>query len=271
MTVIKKRGKANPKVTVEDAMPTLTEIIQSPVNLPSNLILQLKKVPKTLNEASFSEGDILAYDPNITTPNAYDPVDSLSVTYSYVDSSTAKKSEKKPDKPVVDEWCWWCCHKYSTKTLGMPIRKNTDGSYQCIGNFCSPECICAYIMDSGHRYGDRWKELELLHEMLKVTDRINPAPKRELLNVFGGELSINEFRGNTKWNLIYPPMVSLKMQMDDTPVEKNDEENPMFSNSSNTLKISNLNLDTIDEIVPRKKQTKVASVNGSLDRFWGSD
>ena len=74
-------------------------------------------------------------------------------------------------------------------------------TYECVGHFCSPECTCAYIMDSGSRYGERWKEYELLHEMIKVNTRINPAPRRELLSVFGGNLSIKEFRGNTKWSI----------------------------------------------------------------------
>ena len=65
-------------------------------------------------------------------------------------------------------------------------------------------------------------------------------------------------------------MVSLKMQMDDTPTEK--EGSPLFL-SSNTLKIGNLNLEHIDEIIPekRKKKGKTINVNGSLDRFWSTE
>ena len=75
----------------------------------------------------------------------------------------------------------------------MPVKKNTDSTYECVGRFCSPECTCAFIMDSGRRFGERWKQYELLHEMIEVNEKINPAPKRELLRVFGGDLSIEEF------------------------------------------------------------------------------
>ena len=69
--------------------------------------------------------------------------------------------------------CWWCCHDYSSKSLGLPISKNDDNCFETIGNFCSPECTCAYIMDSGSRYGERWKEYELLHEMIQVLSLIH--------------------------------------------------------------------------------------------------
>ena len=57
--------------------------------------------------------------------------------------------------------------------------------------------------------------------------------------------------------------------MDDTPTEK-DEHSPLFL-SSTSLKVGNLNLDNIDDIIPekRKKKGKAINTNGSLDRFWG--
>lgn len=263
---VKKRGKANAQIIIENALPTMTDIVVSPENLPSNLILHLKKISKTeFQEKSFTDADVLAYDPAITTPSAYDPIDVSSFSYVSTDVEPAGVEENT----TIQEWCWWCCHTYTNKALRIPISKSVDKPYECVGNFCSPECTCAYIMDSGSRYGDMWRQYELLHEMINVNKRIQPAPKRELLKVFGGPLSISEFRSSTKWNLVYPPMVSLSMKMDDTPQERNDEETLLFSNKTT---LGNINLDQIDEIVPEKKKrkNKVTKTTGSLDRFWGS-
>ena len=65
-------------------------------------------------------------------------------------------------------------------------------------------------------------------------------------------------------------MVSLKMQMDDTPVEI-ETPNKLHSNT-NGLNIGNFNLDKLDDVIPekkRKKKTKQQTITkGSLDRFW---
>jgi hypothetical protein len=270
---VKKRGKANAQIVIESALPTMTDIVVSPEKLPSNLILHLKKIAKLDYENNdFTDTTVLSYNPDISTPSAYDPVDVSS--FSYVINEKMDTENESENKEAIQSYCWWCCHTYNNKCLRIPINKHADKPYECVGQFCSPECTCAYIMDSGSRYGDMWRQYELLHEMLNINKRIQPAPKRELLNVFGGPLTISEFRGSTKWNLVYPPMVSLKMQMDDTPVEKNDEENLLFTNTSK-LNVGNINLETIDELIPEKKKTKksktTVKTTGSLDRFWGSD
>lgn len=272
---VKKRGKANQRVVIEAALPTLSETIRSPESLPSNLILALKKVEKTSDDELFTDKEILSYNPTLVVPSAYDPNEGG--RFSFVDAvggteeasaKTNDNSNKCPSKNKVDELCWWCCNKFEGKPYKMPVSKNCDGTYACVGHFCSPECACAYILDSGYRFGDKWKEYELLHEMLETNTSIKAAPKRELLNVFGGDLTIDEFRGKKKYNLVYPPMVSLKMQMDDIPNEK--EDDTLFSN--NAFKLANLNSEPNLEVqlTDLKKKKKEKPVNkGSLDRFWG--
>ena len=129
---------------------------------------------------------------------------------------------------------------------------------------------------SGDRYGDSWTQYELLHEMIQVNETIQPAPSRELLEEFGGDLTIEQFRNKTEFHLNYPPMVSLKLQMDDTPIisstNKNNENNLVFNNM-NSMKVDNLNWEDIDKFIPdkKKKDTSKINVNGSLDRFWTTE
>ena len=274
MQTVKKRGKSNQKFITQDALPKLSDAVLSAEALPSNLILHLKKIPdieyNIESSESFRTETILKYEPTLSTPTAYDPINGCC---SYVETSADITDIVTEGEEEGDKLCWWCCHSYNNKTLKLPIRKNSDGVYECVGNFCSPECTCAYIMDSGSRYGDKWKEYELLHQMIEVTNKIKPAPKRELLKVFGGTLDINQFKCNKTYTLIYPPMVSLKLQMDDTPSDNiNDDESSSFLTNSSNLKIGQLNLENVDAHIPDKNTVKKKGkiINGSLDRFWGN-
>jgi len=287
MQTIKKRGKASSVyVSSSDTSTSKVDAILSPESLPSNLILHLRKLPKTeidLNSENFMSDNILNYNPSLTTPEAYDPmiISDFKSDYSYVEGSSSvsmlesNKEEEDAESSVKlksDKLCWWCCHNYSNESIQLPIRKNSDGVFECVGTFCSPECTCAYIMDSGMRYGDKWSEYELLHELVGVNMRISPAPRREVLKAFGGNLDISEFRSNSKrWNIVFPPMVSLKTQMDDTPYEKNDDDsNSVFLMNSNINLNSKTNLLNELPINDKKKKSK-ALVNGSLDRFWSCE
>lgn len=282
---VKKRGKTNNinRITME-ACPSVNEVIISPDSLPSNLILHLKKLNLDNIDTEYLKSEtILEYNPTLTTPDAYDPIDNCKYRYlSETSCKTEKHIDKKTENTIctseIEKLCWWCCHSYNNETICLPIRKKCgekgENSYECVGTFCSPECTCAYILDSGSRYGDKWAEYELLHEMLNQTEKIKPAPKRELLRVFGGELTIADFRSNNKqYNMVYPPMVTLKMQMDDTPYDSNiSNDESKFLNSS-TLKLGSLNLDNIEGSIPDKVSSKKKNGNktiGNLDRFWGN-
>ena len=68
-------------------------------------------------------------------------------------------------------------------------------------------------------------------------------------------------------------MVSLKLQMDDTPSDNiNDDESSSFLTNSSNLKIGQLNLENVDAHIPDKNTVKKKGkiINGSLDRFWGN-
>ena len=63
-------------------------------------------------------------------------------------------------------------------------------------------------------------------------------------------------------------MVSLKLQMDDTPSDNiNDDESSSFLTNSSNLKIGQLNLENVDAHIPDKNTVKKKGkiINGSLD------
>lgn len=107
------------------------------------------------------------------------------------------KLTELPKKTSV--WCHWCCHSFKTPPLALPFMYK-DNTYYVEGNFCSWECMKSYNNDKNdslknHRYS-------LLTQMYKdVYKKIEPisfAPSKLDLKVFGGKLSIDEFRNNIK-------------------------------------------------------------------------
>ena len=98
--------------------------------------------------------------------------------------------------------CLWCCHAFTWTPCVLPISFDAyETMYACEGHFCSPECALAYL------YGEpnisdvnRWTRHALLADLYRSLygkrDLI-PAPPRATLRLFGGPLSIDQFREQT--------------------------------------------------------------------------
>ena len=104
--------------------------------------------------------------------------------------------------------CWWCCHPWDGPDVHLPTRyDDRTKKFTTVGHFCSFECAKAWGMDNG---GSRWGEmLEFLalyrkHAMGKYTPT-TCAPKRQTLKMFGGPLTIEEFRKNKNQIWVHTP------------------------------------------------------------------
>jgi hypothetical protein len=118
----------------------------------------------------------------------------------------------------TDVLCWWCCHKFEGMPIGLPEKYYLDTFY-LFGNFCSFNCGLSYNINMNDN--KLWERYSLLHFMYKkmfnMEIKISPAPTRELLNIFGGPLTIEEFRKKTEYlgsftksfRMILPPMTSI--------------------------------------------------------------
>ena len=168
--------------------------------------------------------------------------------------------------------CWHCCHSIPSHVFKLPIRKNSKKVFECIGNFCSPECVLSYIDSDGNSFGNSWNQIEFLYEMLEIETRIKPAPRKELLKKFGGELSIEKFRENSNWNIVLPPFVPLSVQLDVAP--NDDKQDNQFYNSlemnlEELIEKSDTKVEN-KEVPDNKKRKKKASKssNTTLDSFF---
>jgi hypothetical protein len=148
------------------------------------------------------------------------------------------------EKGKTGEWplstsvhCYWCSHRFDSPPVGLPIKyipssssSGGQGKFQTIGCFCSLQCACAYNFDSNRDSEDecmtRYGLLNALSAKLGCGRIVKPAPSRLALSMYGGHMSIDEFRsyGNgsrlsegVQRQIIIncPPMQSLTQQVED--------------------------------------------------------
>ena len=97
-------------------------------------------------------------------------------------------------------WCWWCCHPFEGSPLQLPYRHDDRrNTFTTTGNFCSWSCMKSYAID---KYGVNrggiicGNIIMMRRRMYNQSGHVKPAPCRFRLNVFGGDMTIEEFRKN---------------------------------------------------------------------------
>jgi hypothetical protein len=133
------------------------------------------------------------------------------------------ETRKLPDS--VDTSCFWCTECFEWQPTIIPERED-KGVYKVYGNFCSPECALAFLLEEIIDPHVRWERMALLHRMYSelYTDRIFPSPPRQSLKKFGGPMSVDQFRATAKAKQVrvdiqLPPLVSILGTMDTKPID----------------------------------------------------
>ncbi len=88
--------------------------------------------------------------------------------------------------------CWWCCHPFDWEPLHFPYAF-VSNVFHTTGYFCSWGCMKAYAIDRA-----KYNNCELITLMRKRMEgkvtHTKSAPMRQALQMFGGPLTIEEFR-----------------------------------------------------------------------------
>ena len=158
-----------------------------------------------------------------------------------------KPSKKIPDTTPIA--CFWCAHSFTWKPCVIPEREE-KGIYRVYGNFCSPSCGMAFLLNESLDTHVRWERIALLHRLYGgnyKSHRIFPAPIRECLKHFGGPLTIEQYRATIEQERVridmqVPPMVSILGSIDTKPID--------FYDSSMKHTISPL----LGELVPKAEE-----------------
>jgi thiol-disulfide isomerase/thioredoxin len=113
----------------------------------------------------------------------------------------------------TDVACLWCCHQFKTTPWGIPFKFFQD-KFQLFGNFCTPNCSLAYILQNYKDDDYLWEKVALLNLLFfKVCGQyknLMPALDKMALKMFGGTLEIDEYRNiitdNDKaYSIEFPP------------------------------------------------------------------
>jgi hypothetical protein len=139
-----------------------------------------------------------------------------------------EEKSKNGDWPLsTSVHCYWCCHRFTSPPLGLPIKYSiSTGRFQVVGCFCSLECACAYnfatTRDSVDECLNRYSLINTLSLQLGLGRVVKPAPDRLALSIFGGHMSIGEFRsyvcttrGQQQVIVNCPPMHSVTQQVEE--------------------------------------------------------
>ena len=223
-----KRGrKPKDKTVVLDKNLNLDNISNVILHLP----LSLDKLKELDEELSFKYEKINnnpdPYDPCIsndcnvdknkndciyeivdnTISNIENNINSINYEYNYTYNENNLKNIK----------CNWCLHKCNEEIINLPYNI-TNGVFNMYGNFCCPECAAAFNFNE---LNDEcvWERYSLLNYIYNNNNyKYNIAPSRLILDIFGGPLTIKDFREIIKTkknvNVILPPLYILKPQID---------------------------------------------------------
>lgn len=173
----------------------------------------------------------------------------------------------------TDVHCWWCCHGFNNIPIGLPDSYNYEtNKFRVKGIFCSFSCMLAYKQDKrilNVDYLIKALYCKLTKTLLNDSE-LKPAPPRCSLKIFGGELTIDEFRNSTRENKIYK-MIDYPMYISRDFIEEIDIKNVKAVNKNIFQEKSIYNLDDkrVEDARTRLLNIEQATVTvgNTIDKF----
>ena len=185
------------------------------------------------------------------------------ILYEFIDFN---KNKEWPEKTNIN--CWWCCHTFDNVPCSLPYSYKKD-KFCVKGVFCNFNCAASYNFSlNDENVYERYSLLNLMYKKLYYRKfiKINLAPPRESLKMFGGYLSIDEFREyclecDRIFNLIDPPLVSIIPK-----IEESINQNKNFSNNLG-LHVNENILQKTQDTLKLKRNKPIYNPSNSLQTF----
>ena len=163
--------------------------------------------------------------------------------------------------------CFWCCHAFTWKPCVLPVAFDAyEIMHTCEGHFCSPECALAYLYADG-TISDvtRWTRHALLADLYRslYTKRdLIPAPPRATLRLFGGPLSIEQFREQTAFgdDILAVQLPPLRLHVPSMNVQGPVRDVKKF------VALSQETVDKASKELRLKRSKPVHATNATLDK-----
>ena len=214
-------------------------------DLKRNVILSATDADESLetkyNRILEEKDDILKQQNKIVKKNL------KNIMYEFINANNDKTWPE-----TTNIYCWWCCHPFTNIPCSLPEYYIKEKFY-VNGCFCSFNCAASYNFSlNDDRIWERYSLLNLMYKKLFNTKfvKINLAPPREILSIFGGYLNIDEFRENLYKNektftVIKPPLISIISKIEENTMNQNANKKEIgsvineniLSKTHNTLKL----------------------------------
>lgn len=175
------------------------------------------------------------------------------------------------EKSKINDWpsntsvhCFWCCSKFNTPPVGIPT-KYKRGKFFVFGCFCGLSCAAAYNFDSKESLEEIWERYTMINMMSSKMFNVNvvtPSPSRLTLNIFGGPLTIQEFRaynGEDQSIVVhFPPMVMMTQQVEEV-------NNKDIKSEYKYIPIDNERISKYQEKIKLRRTKPVFNFQNTLD------
>ena len=204
--VFEKNGECliNLDIIVDNITEKSINATKSKVSVQSNVVVK-KVEPKKESLTNFlnnsaSSSKIINYrkkgDAKIRILKDKEPIRVVKMMHHY--NGTKKELPCK-----TDVWCWWCCHPFDNQPRYLPTKYDELRSrFQVMGNFCSWACVKSFDLNESSYASGKMLLTTLMRTIHGKSYNIDSAPPRSALKVFGGTMSIEEFRNRDK-NVYY--------------------------------------------------------------------
>jgi len=226
---------------------------------PSNIILHLKckgplanrdKEPNDVNVEPYTTPNVHYVPLKITENGGKNYESSEEVDMNVINRKLLELTSRvTTDSITKNSACFYCTCTFETPSIYIP-KNELNGTYQCYGCFCSPECATGFLMgepiDNSEKF-DRYSLLcNIYCKIYNYKRNITPAPNPfYTLDKYYGTLTIQQYR-----ELLTHERVLLVV---DRPLTRCIPEIYDTSNQS----VSNMSIRSTYEIRPRKdKRTK---------------
>ena len=129
--------------------------------------------------------------------------------------------------------CFWDCNQFNSLPCFLPELYH-NGVYHVTGCFCSFNCALAYnlyYLKDSKVYQRKALVYQLYREMYDINNdqivEIKEAPPREILEDFGGEITVDDFRKkfivlNKEYILYTPPIKIININVEERNIDTND-------------------------------------------------
>lgn len=155
--------------------------------------------------------------------NTYGNLDLSSNVKSRIINMKLLNINKNNETIIVDKTdiaCWWCAHNFNSLPCFIPERF-CDGKYYVFGCFCTYSCALAYNMNmNDYRVSGRVSLIKKMCTEIFGNANVKIAPPKELLIMFGGDMTIEDFRNQAllhkkEFKVKIPPLIPLLMSVEE--------------------------------------------------------